>query len=411
MKFIKFVVVFAMLSSLIYAEGGSVYTRFGLGDLNRSYSARRLGFGELGVAVYDRDFVGTLNPAGWSRLELTRFEVAVDFQNLHVKDNNVSNYSSLTRFSGFVLGVPMERTLGLSLVAGITPYSQVNYNVVQDFPDQANPYKTFYEGNGSVTKTFVGTSYTLPFDVSIGASLDYYIGNLNYISRISFKDLNIANPEYTTTYKISGLGGTFGLLSNDISNLLGVKSINNLRLGAALTYTGEFNSDSSLTRTTSLGSNTLATTKSTIKIPYILSAGVSFVYDRSLMVLFDYLYQPWGNFQFNGQVMPNMRNAQKVSAGVEYRNPDTRSTSFWDRLILRGGLSYEQTQYQINGKGIDQYSVYGGFSLPLEYQNTLDIGLQYSMRGTTQTNLLKENIFRVNVALSLGELWFFRPGR
>lgn len=409
MKLIKPLIILMFLSSLVFAEGGSVYSRFGVGELNRYFSARRLGLGELGFAVYDRDFLGTLNPAGWTRLNLTRFEVGVDFQDLNIKDQNLSTYSALTKFSGFVFGIPMERDLGLSLVAGITPYSNVSYNVMQNYSGGQNPYSISYEGNGSITKTFVGTSYSLPFDVSLGASLDYYIGNLNYYSRIAFQSGDFTNPQFQTTQKSSGLGGTFGIISNDFAKFLKLSSITNLRLGASYSFRSRFNADSSQTFTTSLGTNSLTSDKSTVQLPMNFGAGLSFTYKNSYLFLLDYYYQPWSEYKFNGRAMPNLRNNQKLSAGMEYRNSDNRARGFWDNVILRGAVSYEQTQYQLNGKGIDQYSVYGGISLPLEYENTLDLGLQYSMRGTTENSLLKENIFKLNVSLSLGELWFFRP--
>ncbi|MGE5353125.1 MAG: hypothetical protein ACM3P0_13660 [Acidobacteriota bacterium] len=411
MKFIKPIIILLFLSSLAFAQkqGGSVYSRFGIGELDRAYSARRLGLGELGIAVYDRDFLGTLNPAGWTRLNLTRFEIAVNFQDLNTKDNNQSRYSTLTRFSGFTLGVPLQRDWGLSLVAGITPYSNVSYNVMQNQADLQNPYSVTYEGNGSVTRTFIGTSYSLPFDVSLGASFDYYIGNLNYFSRMTFQNPNFTNPEYQTSYKSTGLGGTFGVISNDFAKLLKLGSVTNLRLGAAYSFRGEFDADSGQALTTSLGLGELSSQKSTIKVPMSLGLGLNFTLNNAYTVLVDYFYQPWSKYEFNGRTSQNLRNDQKVSAGVEYRNPDIRARGFWETLILRGALSYEKTQYQVNGKGVDQYSVYGGVSLPLEYENTLDFGLQYSMRGSTEPNLLKENIFRLNVSLSLGELWFLRP--
>jgi hypothetical protein len=245
--------------------------------------------------------------------------------------------------------------------------------------------------------------------MSLGASFDYYLGNLNYYSRINFQNTDFTNSEYQTQYKSSGLGGTFGLISNDFSKLLNLSSISNLRLGASYSFRSEFNADSGEVRTTSLGTSTLTSSKSRLQLPMNFGLGLSFVYNNSFQFLLDYFYQPWSQYKFNGKELSGLRDDHKLSAGVEYRNPNANARGFWETLMLRGALSYEKTQYQLNGKGVDQYSVYGGVSLPLEYENTLDLGLQYSMRGSTENNLLKENIFKLNVTLSLGELWFFRP--
>jgi hypothetical protein len=107
-----------------------------------------------------------------------------------------------------------------------------------------------------------------------------------------------------------------------------------------------------------------------------------------------------------------------ISAGTEYRPIRELGASFWNQIILRGGLSYEQTQYVINNTGINQLAVYGGFSVPLSYANTIDIGVQYSTRGTTKVlpvsgsndfiPLNKESGFRIAIGLSLGDIWFVR---
>jgi len=83
-------------------------------------------------------------------------------------------------------------------------------------------------------------------------------------------------------------------------------------------------------------------------------------------------------------------------------------STFWEQMVWRAGLSFEQTQYQINGTGINQYSVGGGFGLPMGSENSLDISIQYSTRGTTESNLLKEDRITLNLGFSLGEVWFIR---
>lgn len=411
MKYLKYIWPLLLIPCMVFAEGGSAYSRIGVGDLFYSFSARRLGMGELGTAVFDRDYLSNLNPASWSRLNMTRFETGLNFQDIHVKDESRSAYSALASFSGFMLGVPIERDLGISIVGGITPYSSVNYNISQTNNDATYPNTVSYEGKGSLSKAFIGASYKLPGDINIGAELDYYIGNSNYYSRITFNNDNFTNSEYTKTHKISGLGGNFGIISNDFAQLLGMSSITNLRLGAALSLKSSFNSDSSLVMTTVNGTQQLAQSKTIADIPMRFAAGMNFIYKNSYLFSFDYLYQPWSEYTFNNMTEPNLRNLQKVSAGLEYRSSDMRSAGFWEKILLRAGLSYEQSQYQLNGQGINQYSVYGGFSVPLEYENYIDIGLQYSTRGTTESNLVREDTFRLNVSVSLGELWFLRSER
>ena len=81
------------------------------------------------------------------------------------------------------------------------------------------------------------------------------------------------------------------------------------------------------------------------------------------------------------------------------------STS-WEQIKWRLGLSYELTQYIINNTDITQFSATAGVSFPLGLGNSFDLGLEFALRGTTESNLIKENFYRVNIGISFGELWF-----
>jgi hypothetical protein len=79
-----------------------------------------------------------------------------------------------------------------------------------------------------------------------------------------------------------------------------------------------------------------------------------------------------------------------------------------EQIILRGGLSYEELPYIVSGIGVNEYSVSGGFSIPLTLDNTLDIGIQYASRGSLENGLMKEDRIRLSVGISLGDIWFIR---
>lgn len=419
MKFIKIAILTLFIPVLLFAEGGSIYTRTGLGDINYAFSARRTAMGELGTALFDRDHLGAWNPASWSRLNLTRLETGINYQGFDIADNQSSAYYGFANFAGLMLGVPLQRDYGLSLAFGVVPYTNSRYDVAEDYPNDAVPHSLTYQGRGSLTKTFVGMSYTLPIGVSIGATLDYFVGNFKYLTTLGFSDESLVSSEYRRTNKLSGIGTTLGVISNDFAQLLNIRNVQDLRLGLTYTFSGEFDAEVSNSVdnyrgikdfTVGLAPLTLSSEKTNAKLPDRLGLGASMTYDNSYIFLLDYLYQPWSKYEFNNQTDPSLRDLQKLSAGFEYRGRQGSNT-FWGNVMLRGGLSYEQTQYNIKGQGINQYSVYGGFSLPLEYENSIDVALEYGMRGTKDFNLMKENIYKLSVSLSLGELWFIRRGQ
>ena len=125
----------------------------------------------------------------------------------------------------------------------------------------------------------------------------------------------------------------------------------------------------------------------------------------------DYSSQAWKKYLINNVSSFVLRDAYKISCGFEYRPVRELGSTFWEQIIFRTGLSYEQTQYLIYSKGINQYSVSLGASLPLSNENTLDFSLMYSRRGTKELNLLQEDIIKLGIGFSLGELWFLRQDK
>ncbi|OGU28590.1 MAG: hypothetical protein A2057_17025 [Ignavibacteria bacterium GWA2_35_9] len=406
-KFLIIAVVFMIVSPVYYGQNGSSYTRIGLGDVEHSYSARRLGMGQLGVSVADENFINSLNPAGWYKLSKSRIEFGLYYNGMFLSDNSNSGYVAETEFSGLTIAFPASQLYGIGIAAGLVPFSNVSYNVEQTFYTD-DPYKLTYQGSGGLTKLFLGTSYKLPFDLVLGGSVDYYFGNLKYKSRIDFLEAGSSFAEYENVFRPDGVGVTFGFISPDFSSLIDSGSITDFRFGGSISYLGNLNIDSILTATSSSGIDTVSYGKAKAGVPFRLSLGLNTVFNNEYLLSLDYTFQPWSDYKINGFKRPELRNFQKVSLGFEYKPEKDPGNSFWEQIIWRTGLSFEETQYSVNNEGINQYSVTGGFSLPISNDNTLDIGILYAIRGTTDFNLIKENVIRLSLGISFGELWFVR---
>ncbi|MBI1938531.1 MAG: hypothetical protein HYS25_10440 [Ignavibacteriales bacterium] len=412
----KIITLFAIILSLSvesFAGGGSVYSRYGLGDYYYSFSARRMGFGELGIATTDFDYLNYLNPASWSKLRLTRFETGLIYNGTKISSSNESVFHSQTVVAGAMIGFPIAEDYGISFTAGITPYSKVNYEIAgEERSDLVDPYNSVYLGEGGITKAFAGMSYKLPLDISIGAAFEYYTGKIQYKTSIEFNDTSdFRDASFKTDYSYKGVGFTLGLISNNLSEIFGVENLNDVRLGLTFSNSVKLTTDSTNTSSTVIGDVVSSSGTFKTDLPYRLGIGLSLKWADNYLFLLDYLRQPLSELKRHGVKSEQMRDFQKFSFGVEYRNAESRSQSFWAHIMLRGGISYEQSQYVINGKGLNQLSFYSGFSVPLGFDNTLDLAFQYGKRGTTDNNLLTENIYKFSITLSIGEFWFIRTDR
>jgi hypothetical protein len=407
-KYLLIIIIF--LYGNILASGGSPYSRYGIGDIYHYSSALQLSTGGIGVSLNSQKHLNFSNPASIFKLSNTKFNASLTSNTTILDDGSENAIYSQVRFTGFNIGFPIKEDLGMAFMLGLKPYSIVNYSIIDKInvgtDDEA---EEAFEGSGGFSKIYFGMSYLLPFDIAIGATFDYYTGNVKYQS--SYNDLassGFINSQFTNDYKYKGLGATIGLLTPDLSEYLGIEGITDLRLGAVYEMSGPINTDTSIVVLTSIGENTFESDRFHTEIPGKFDLGINFIINNNYLLVLDYIYQPWSKFEHNGLNSKDLRDLSRYSIGIEIGDQTKRFATFWELIKLRGGLSYEQSQYQIRGTGIDQIGFHLGISFPLGLENTIDIGAMYGMRGTTDSNLLKENIIKASVSLNFGELWFVR---
>ncbi len=410
---IKSALIIFVLSSSIFASGGPLYTRYGIGDIIFSQSAREFGMAETGIAFSQTDHLGIINPASWHSVELTRFSSGISFNGYDISNKSASVFYSQTEVSGLSIAVPISNDYGITFAGGLAPYSNVNYDVLLEGDDDILGESTSeYTGDGGLSKAYFGISYKLPFDLAVGATFDYYNGKRDYTSKISFSEFtDVENTEYQTSLKSHGLGYTIGLISPDLASVFGLTKISNLRLGLTLNAVSSLSVDSVSSYRNSKGYVEFQNKNYDSEIPAKLGLGLSMTLYENYTLLFDFVNQNFSEYTVGGVKSAYLRDLRRYSLGFEYRHNSGRFGSTWEQIIWRAGLSYQESQYKVNGKGIDELAAYAGFSFPMGVDNSIDFGFKYGIRGTTDNNLVKENIFSAIITINFGDLWFIRPER
>lgn len=405
-KFLVFALVL-VTSTLLLAQSSSTYSRFGIGDMRYSNSARKLGIGGIGVAVVDENSISTVNPAALFKMRGTRIGFELGLTSIKISDDNSSSFHSEADFNGFTFGFPVSEKYGVGVAAGIVPYSRISYKVKEPSTVTA-PYTVDYEGKGGISNIFLGSSVYLPFNFSFGASLDYYFGNLKYSSSLQFDDIFTLPVSFEKSYRPTGFGTTVGILTPDFSSILSSESISNLRFGASLKYIPNLDTDTLIVSTSALLEDTVGLSTVKMELPLRVLAGVSLVISNKYLISADYAYQPWSEFKIDGIVQQNLRDLHKFSTGVEYKPIHQLGATSWEQMIWRAGISYEISQYLIKNQEINQFSVFAGFSYPMGIENSIDFAIHYSRRGSKDSGLIQEDIIKMNLGISFGEVWFLR---
>lgn len=288
MKIIVLSFVFFILElSLSFGQSSSTYTRYGIGDYEYSYSARRSGLGKLGVAVSDADFINSINPAGWYKISKTRFELGITLNGIFVSDNKQKSYSAETEINGFTFGFPVSSEYGIAVAAGLIPVTNVSYKTAQTYTvgDPINStYNLSYEGSGGLSKMFIGSSYELPGNFLFGASFDYYFGNIDYLSTVDFIDGSGTSAKYNKQTVFNGIGGTFGFVSPNLSNQFDMLSISDFRIAGSISYFGKIKADTVLTSQTLGVIDSIFSGRSDVNIPPRITLGISSMFSDEYLV-------------------------------------------------------------------------------------------------------------------------------
>ncbi|KAB2840714.1 MAG: hypothetical protein F9K45_08700 [Melioribacteraceae bacterium] len=259
----------------------------------------------------------------------------------------------------------------------------------------------------------MSSSYKLPFDFILGATIDYYTGKILYSSKLEFGEaLANNNAEFLRENSYHGFGTQLGFISSDLSSSLDIENIKDLRLGMVFNYVSSITTDSILSTVSSVGTDVYDEGSFDTKLPFRFGAGLSFRLNDNYLIMADYLYQPWSDFEANKSKSNNLKDLQRISAALEYRDyKNVFGGTFWEQVILRCGLSFEQTQFVVNKNNIDQFSVHAGIGLPVGIGNFLDLSFEYGVRGEAVQNQFKESFYKAAVSINFGELWFQRFDR
>jgi hypothetical protein len=102
-------------------------------------------------------------------------------------------------------------------------------------------------------------------------------------------------------------------------------------------------------------------------------------------------------------------NSVRYSLGGFFIPNYNSYSSYYKRMVYRGGLRYENTGLVIQDKSITDFAANIGLGMPLGGTFTnINIGLEIGRRGTKYYNLVEENYINLSVGLSLSDKWFVK---
>jgi hypothetical protein len=381
----------------------SLYSSYGIGDLEDKDYSRNFGVGSAGIGRRSGNYLNELNPASYSALPAQRFffEVSGAGRMMQYSTSTYTQSAGDINFKKIAMGFKAAKPWGVSI--GVTPFSNIDYKVLNTKYITGTPtgVRSAIEGSGGLTRAYLSNAVQLGKHFSVGLSGAFLFGNV------------------TTTDSTGSTGASSDVFTENVRSLRNFNltsglqystRVGNMIMGAGLTYRMQTKLRSSQTFTIKDNSDNTFYEEDVRTSDYIIpaqyGAGLSLTNGR-LTAVADYKMSDWAGKNSNdGDYV--YTKSQRVAGGLEYSFYKYYLNNRVEGLSLQLGANYQNSYMKVKGQDIRDFGVTAGASLPAGSTLRYYVGLEVGQRGTQNKGLIQENYVNIVFSLSMRDLWFFK---
>ncbi len=417
-----------------------IYSFYGNGTKYNNNIAPNRSMGHLTTAYRSLLNTNPSNPASYTALDLTSFEVGLDFDAYQINGANSTGNTSDAGISYINLAFPINDNWGAGF--GINPFSKVNYKVnsSKNTNESIGVERSLYNGSGGINQIRFGTAYRYK-NLSIGANFGYLFGTIEKELLEIYEDLtglsantvgtfNIGDPEpRPTVQRLSSelIRGNSWDIGAQYQKKMG-KSKNMITIGANASIVtglsseeykiwqrGIFQETESASQFSPVEIDPLyATDTSKIDIThpgtYSLGIAIADSNQTKWLVGLDLRYSNWSTYKKGGVSIPEYQDVYGVSIGASVTPDRFNLKSLWSRVEYRFGLYYDSGNLNITDRNIAQYGLTFGMGVPLSFKsfNKLNLSIDAGQKGSTQDGLVSQNYLKMNLGFTFNSKWFLK---
>jgi hypothetical protein len=408
----------------------SPFSEFGIGDLQNNGNVQNQGMGGIGISNGSSWYINNLNPALLTHNHVTVFQGAMQFEKKTLTDGTNTQSFQNGNLNYLMLAFPVKANRWTTSI-GLTPYSNVNYNLsYQDYANGTYQLVNYQDlGKGGLNQFYWANGVRLNKYLSVGARANYVFGSI-VTQNYSFNPQATANGGLYTRDSFHGvnfgLGAQFHLDSLFRKNYrLNIGAIGNIGPDMNAQHVTRIQSTS--TRGAIIDSLTITNLYGRLTIPFNYGLGISFGKSDRWTAGFDFTmlnYTPESlklgpikieqkfNYVTNDGVqryIGNTTNGYRAGVGFEITPKTEDFTNYLNRITYRIGGAYEKSPMLVNQNPLIDRGVTFGFSLPVNNISTVDVGVKIGKRGVVSQNMLEENYFRVYFGVTFNDrFWFIK---
>ena len=407
------------LSAQAQVTTSSPYSRYGLGNIKGSLLPQFRAMGGISTAVSKVtgfNNINMQNPASYAGISLTTIDIGMSASVTNLTRNNLSESSFNSTFSHLAFAAPVTRRSALSF--GILPYSDLGYNYRNTVKVDTTTLNQLYEGEGGLSKAYLGYGYRFGDHLRIGGNLEYIFGNLQTSRATEFNSASSYNAKLQTKNSVAGLSYSYGIqydftLGKKTIVTLGYSGSTSGKVNSTLTsYATLYTRDQDGNESTAADTlNTVNNGKSNLTLPLTHNFGIAIQQNDKWLIGADFRMSKWSATSINN-VNQGLQDSWGASLGGQW-TPDAFSyNSYMKRVDYRIGVNYDKTYIKIGNQDIKQMGASLGFGFPLPTANggtafyKINFTTELGQRGTINNNLVKEQYINFHLGFTLNDTWF-----
>lgn len=393
------IIVFLLFSAAAHAQnGGTVESRFGVGELNSLTTSRQRGMGGIGASMLSEYDVSMNNPATWTGVNQLRLSTGLTIE--HLTMSKSPNSVSTGAIKGFQFLLPLEESYRLRFSAGVLPLSRSEYSAIGSQSIEGESYDILYEGSGGLSLFRAGFAFTPIDKISIGAAYQYYFGSIEQSWELTFKNSAYFSSAQRRSTNHHGSGVLLGLHYD------GPEGIS---IGASISPEITLGAGQSMVFSYSTSDSTVSGASGSQTIPMEYRLGIAWRMNDEILVGAEYSAQDWSEAIVFDEKQSRLGAAYTLGVGFEWqpfvKDIDARTLS---RTVFRLGVSMAQPYISLQDSREQELFITAGSGFPIFGNSRADLALAYGWRGSDTSLLGIQNIFRLSLGVSVGESWFIR---
>lgn len=408
------------LSAQAQVTTSSPYSRYGLGNIKGSLLPQLRAMGGISTAVNKItgfNYINMQNPASYSGITLTTIDIGMSAGLSSLERNGIGKETSFnSTFSHLAFAIPVNRRSALSF--GILPYSDLGYSYRNSVKIDTMSVDQLYEGEGGLSKAYLGYGYRISDHLRIGGNVEYIFGNLQTTRSTEYNQVGALNAKLQNKNSVGGLNYSYGvqydfLIGKKTTLTLGYSGSNSGKVNSTQTfYATQYTRDANGNENTALDTlSAIDNGKSSLTLPLTHNFGISLQQSDKWLIGADFRMSKWSETSING-TNQGLQDSWGASLGGQFTPDFSSYNNYMKRVDYRLGVSYDKTYIQIANTDIKQMGASLGFGFPLPTANggtafyKINFTTEVGQRGRLTNNLVKEQYINFHLGFTLNDTWF-----